>query len=122
MNFIAQKLLNGEEIILPVAMGRLEVQGRKQNIRVEGDKIKGLAPDWKSTIELWNRNPEAKKEKKIIYFFNEHSKGIRYKIKWTKTKIPLIFKSVLTFKAVRTIKRGVSKNVNDGKEYIILNN
>ncbi|MHA1197765.1 MAG: hypothetical protein ACTSQF_00210 [Candidatus Heimdallarchaeaceae archaeon] len=102
-------------------MGRLEVQGRKQNIRVEGNKIKGLAPDWKSTIELWNRNPEAKKEKKIIYFFNEHSKGVRYKIKWTKTKIPLIFKSVLTFKAIRPVKRGVSKNVNEGKEYIILN-
>lgn len=118
MKFIADKIVDGDEVILPMGMGTIMVTGRKQDLKVDEDgNIRGLAPDWRRTIKLWKDNPEAKKEKKMVYFFNEHTRGIIYKFSWYTLNIPLRFKKVFAFYAIRKNKRQVSDNIINGKEY-----
>ena len=70
MKFISARMLDGLRVILPSSMGILYVFGRKQVIKMgEDGKARGLAPDWKSTKELWEKDSEAKKNKTIIKFF-----------------------------------------------------
>jgi hypothetical protein len=120
MKFIASKLLNGEVVNLPVGLGQLNVIGRKQNLKMVDGEIRGLAPDWKSTLKLWENKPEEKEKKTVIYFFNEHTRGIRYKFGWNTSSISLRTKNLFTFIATRSNKRILWKRILEGKEYQIV--
>ena len=121
MKFIADKIVDGERVTLPSSMGELLVLGRKQVITTgENGEIKGLAPDWKSTLALWDKDPEAKEKKTIIKFFNEHTSGYRYKFGWNTLRVPFRFKSLYTFRATRDNKRRVWKKILEGQEYLRL--
>jgi hypothetical protein len=120
MKFISNKLLNGDSVTLPASMGSLSIIGRKQKISNVDGKIKGLAPNWKETLKLWKENSEAKLKKTIIYHFNEHSRGIRYKFGWLTANVPIRNKGLFAFIATRDNKRAVWKNILEGKEYQIV--
>lgn len=120
MKFIADKIVEGEEVNLPLSMGTIMITGRKQQIKTgENGEIRGLAPDWKSTLALWKKDEDAKEKKKMIYHFNEHSRGIRYKFSWHTQNVSLRMKNVFSFYATREHKRKVWKSVCGGKEYRI---
>lgn len=121
MKFISDKLLNGDEIVLPSSMGKINIIGKKQKIRIEDGIIKGLAPNWKETLKLWESNPEAKAKKQRVFHFNEHSRGIRYKFGWLTRNVPLRTKNLFTFIATRNNKRRLWKKILAGKEYILIN-
>lgn len=118
--FLMKEVLSGNEIILPCRMGRVSVQGVHQNIRVD-DKgnIKGTRIDWKSTKDLWTRDSEHAKKKTLIYFFNEHSDGIKYSFKWSKNNVPVQNKNFYSFIPSRHNKRTLAKLIKSGAEYII---
>ena len=123
MKFIASKVVSSKEVNLPASMGKLAVVGKKTKFEVQEDGfIKGLAPDWKKTIALWSEDAEAKMNKQVIYHFNDHTRGIRYKFTWFKKNIPLRIKSLMVFKPARVNTRAVWKNILNGIEYIIVNN
>jgi hypothetical protein len=124
MKFLSDKMIDSSEMVnLPSTMGILGVVGKKQKIKTdENGNIKGLAPDWKSTLELWKENPKAKEKKEIIYFFNEHSGGIRYKFGWLKAKVPLRMKNLYMFIASRNNKRRLWKQILNKREYQIIKN
>ena len=46
-----------------------------------------LPPNWAKTKELWEKNPEAKAKKQLVYCTNDHTNGIRYKIIWSKRRV-----------------------------------
>lgn len=122
MKFIASKILNGDSVVLPAGLGTLGIIGRKPKIKIEENTIKGLSPDWKKTKELWETDEVAKKEKKVLYFFNEHTGGVRYKYGWAKWAVRLRNKHLFYFRASRENKRNVWKKIMEGKEYYLLNN
>lgn len=118
--FLMKKVLEGNEVILPSRMGRISIQGIHQNIRVdENGKIKGTRIDWKSTKDLWARDTEHAQKKTLIYFFNEHSDGIKYSFKWSKNNVPVQNKNFYTFIPSRHNKRTLAKLIKGGAEYII---
>lgn len=120
MQFIADEIIeHGKEVILPAGCGRLQMVGKqvKPTFLEDGNMV-GLAPDWKSTYALWQADPEAKKKKKKIFFFNEHSNGIRYKIRWSKSKLGP-FSRFYFFQLTRTNKRTLAANIKAGKEYMV---
>jgi len=121
MKFIANKLLDGASVVLPYKMGTIDVIGRKPKVKIVNGEIKGLSPDWKSTLQLWKDDPEAKTEKRKLYHFNDHTGGIRYKFAWLVKNVPLRNKNIMTFIAVRNNKRTLWKKiVNEHKEYRIV--
>jgi hypothetical protein len=117
MKFIANKVIEGDDIALPSKMGTLRVYGKKIIPIIKDGEICGLAPDWKSTLVEWEKNPQAKKEKKILYHFNEHTRGVRYKFSWLTSVISLRFKTLYSFKASRHNKRELWKHILNGQEY-----
>lgn len=121
MKFIMDKVHDGETVTLPASLGQLEIIGQKRRVTVDDDgKIYGLPINWVKTLKLWDENFEAKKEKKKVYQFNEHSRGIRYRFAWTKQRIPMGFysKKPYFFSASRKNKRRLWKSISeDHKEY-----
>lgn len=117
--FLAQKVLEGEVITLPSRMGTLSIVGKKENIRFnENGSIKGLAPDWVKTKQLWENNPEAKKNKKILYHTNSHTDNVRYKFFWSKINIITLNKVLYSLKMTRDNKRAVHNLIKEGKQYV----
>jgi hypothetical protein len=120
MKFISAKIIDGEMVILPVNSGRIEVIGKKIKPRtLEDGTLIGVAPDWVGTKKLWDSNPEAKKNKTLVYHFNEHSNGIRYKIHWFKLKSGVMHKGLYSFYPTRSNSRAIWKAIMSNKEYRI---
>ena len=119
MKFLSSKLLSTGEIILPERLGRLSIFGKKVNVRIEDGEIKGLAPDWVKTKQLWDSDAEAKENKQLVYHFNEETNGIRYKFSWSKNRVLVSNKTLYNLRMTRSNKRELSKLVREGKEYLI---
>lgn len=116
---LMDKVLDGEKVTLPMRFGTLCIMGKKQKIRFdENGNVKGLAPDWVKTKQLWDKNSEAKERKQLVYHTNEHSSTIRYKFLWAKSRVLITNKTLYSLRLTRTNKREVNKRVNEGKEYL----
>lgn len=120
MKFLSSKLLSQGEINIPERLGKLSIYGKKVKVKVEDGQIKGLAPDWVKTKELWESDKEAKKNKQLVYHFNEETNGIRYKYVWSKNRVLVSNKTLYNLRMTRTNKRELSKLVREGKEYLIV--
>ena len=121
MKFLSNKLLEKGSIIIPERLGNLSIIGKKIKVRIEEGKIKGIAPDWVKTKELWEEDSQAKLEKQLVYHFNENTNGIRYKYSWSKNRVLVTNKTLYNLKMTRENKRALSKLVTEGKEYLIKN-
>ena len=121
MKFLSSKLLSTGEIIIPERLGKLSIFGKKVKIRIEDGKIKGLAPDWVKTKELWDSDPIAKQNKQLVYHFNEETNGIRYKFAWSKNRVLVSNKTLYNLRMTRSNKRELSKLAREGREYLIKN-
>jgi hypothetical protein len=119
MAFLADKLLTKGEITLPDKIGKLRIVGNKVKVKFQDNKIKGLSVDWKSTNELWLEDSKAKDEKKLIYFFNEETNNVSYRVKWIRNKIALKNKTLYNFVLTRANKRDLAKRIKAGQEYLI---
>ena len=119
MKFLILKLLSTGEIILPERLGRLSIFGKKVNVRIEDGEIKGLAPDWVKTKQLWDSDEEAKNNKQLVYHFNEETNGIRYKFFWSKNRVLVSNKTLYNLRMTRSNKRELSKLIRENKEYLI---
>ena len=121
MKFLSSKLLSTGEINIPERLGKLSIFGKKVNVRIEDGEIKGLAPDWVKTKQLWESDEEAKNNKQLVYHFNEETNGIRYKFSWSKNRVLVSNKTLYNLRMTRTNKRALSNLVKEGKEYLIKN-
>lgn len=118
--FYMSKLFELGEIVIPERLGKLQIYGKKVKVKFDEEgNLRGLAPDWKSTKELWERDEEAKENKQIVYHFNEDTGGVRYKVYWNKTRVLFSNKTLFRLKLSRANKRYLSSIIKEGKEYLI---
>ena len=85
----------------------------------ENGNITGLATDWKSTVALWNKNPEAKAIKERVFYFNEHTQGLRYCLRWSKKRVFVSNKEFYTFRLSFTNKKKFKNSILAGDEYYV---
>lgn len=120
--FLVEKALEGNEVTLPMRSGTLSVVGRKQKIKIDEEgNIKGLAPDWVRTKQLWDNNPEAKKRKQLLYHTNTHTDNTIYRFLWSKKGILIENKILYSLKMTRENKRKVHNLIKEGKQYVTKN-
>lgn len=119
MSFAGGYLLVKGDMKLPERLGEIQILGRKSKFRIEDGLIKGLAPDWKATKELWAENPIAKEEKRVLFHFNEETNGIRYKFFWSKHGVIISNKTLYQLRLSRKIKRKLAEMIKLGHEYLI---
>ena len=119
MKFLINRLFEKGQVSLPEKLGNLQIIGKKVKVKIEDGQIKGLVPDWVKTKELWEKDAEAKKNKQLVYHFNEQTNGIRYRFFWSKNRVLVSNKTLFNIKMTRTNKRTLSQLVKNGKEYLI---
>jgi len=119
MKFLMNKAVEGEEVTMPVKLGTLFIQGVKKSLKFNKDGIPLLPPNWGKTKQLWDRNPEAKATKKIVYCLNEETNGVVYKLHWSKNRVPIENKLYYNFILTRDNKRAINSQIKQGKEYLI---
>lgn len=119
--FLMERILDGEEVTLPAKMGVMSIIGCRTKVKFNDNGNPNLPPDWVKTKLLWENNQEAKEAKKIIFQLNEHSDGIRYKILWSKNRVPIENKTLYGLRMTRTNKRLIHKAILEGKEFFIKN-
>lgn len=119
MEFLMAKVVSGEEVTLPAKLGTLLIQGVKKKLVFNKSGVPMLPPNWGETKKLWERNPDAKATKKIVYCLNEETNGVVYKLHWSKNRVPIENKLFYNFILTRDNKRTIHKQIKQGKEYII---
>jgi len=118
--FIIKQLFDGKTIMLPMRMGAISIKGRKIKIKYdEQGRLKGFAPNYKATRELWEKCPKCKEEKQIVFHLNEHTDMIRYKFFWSKDRMLIENKLFYTMVFTRTNKRNLSKLIQGGREFFV---
>jgi hypothetical protein len=116
--FLVESARKGHKVALPFRLGSLEIEGKKQKASIsENGEIKGLAPDWQRTKQLWQNNPEAAAKKQLVYHSNSHSGKMRYKYLWSKKNVLVANKTLYSLVLTRANKRALAREIKNGKEY-----
>lgn len=121
MQFIINKILEGNDVKLGAKLGIIGVRGKKITPYINEDgEIKGLAPNWGETKKLQARDPIAKEKKTIVYCFNEHSNGIKYSFLWAKKNVIIANKNFYGLQFARANRRELSRLVTEEhREYLL---
>ena len=76
---LRDSLIQGEDIILPERMGRLEVRKRAITKEFKNGKLKtNRMIDWNATLKLWYNDKEAKHKKQLVRLENKKIFSVFY--------------------------------------------
>lgn len=109
---LGELLINGEDIILPYRLGRLEIRKYEAKITTDDKKIKTNLPiDWDRTLKLWYEDKESYKNKTLV---KVEEKEI-YKIYYNRIIAEYKNKSFFQFNVNRELKKELKQNIKKGK-------
>ncbi len=107
------------DMTFPYKLGKILIRKHLQQVKFdeEGNLISKLPVDYKATKDLWDKDPEAKERKQLVYCLNQHSEGWWFSIKYQifnqlKSHYKVKF---LTFKPARKMTRRFAKNIKEYK-------
>ena len=111
-NLLAEEIANGNEVVFPSRMGKLELRKQETGASIVGGKLKVTYPiNWLETIRLWLEDEEARKNKVRL---RDESKYV-FKVKYVKFDATYENKSFYQFTLNRDIKRALKENIKQGK-------
>ena len=112
-NYLAEELINGNDIIFPNRMGKLEL--RKRNslpiIDKKGNIKVTYAIDWDSTLKLWYDDEGAFNNKTLVKF---PEKSI-FRVKYNKSTANYENKSFMEFQVNRNIKTRLKQKIKNNE-------
>ena len=112
-NYLAEELVNGNDITFPNRMGKLEL--RKRNSLPVIDKNGSLkvtyAIDWDSTLKLWYDDEEAFNNKTLVKF---PERSI-FRVKYNKNTANYENKSFMEFQINRDIKTRLKQKIKNNE-------
>ena len=112
-NYLAERLINGNDIIFPNRMGKLEL--RKRNslpiIDKKGNIKVTYAIDWDSTLKLWYDDEEAFNNKTLVKF---PEKSI-FRVKYNKSTANYENKSFMESQVNRNIKTRLKQKIKNNE-------
>jgi hypothetical protein len=84
--------------------------------RIENGKLINTTPiDWKATKDLWDKYEDAKDNKTIIRYLNNHTSKYIFRIKALREHVKYKNKHVFKFKPCRSFQRSLSKRILNTK-------
>ena len=111
-NYLRDSLIEGNDIILPERMGRLEIRKRANTVSFKEGKLKLThAVNWYATLKLWYENPICKNKKQLV---REESVDT-FRVFYNRSKANYNNKTFYEFDTNRTIKLGLKKNIKLNK-------
>lgn len=111
-NHLREFLINGNDVLLPERMGRLELRKRANKVKFVNGKLKTNLPiNWDATLKLWFNNPISKQKKQLV----RQESSDTFKVCYNKSKANYNNKSFYEFDANRELKLGLKKNIKLNK-------
>ena len=112
-NYLAEELINGNDVIFPNRMGKLEL--RKRNSLPVIDKNGNLkvtyAIDWDNTLKLWYEDEEAFNNKTLVRLPERNI----FRIKYNKNIANYNNKSFMEFQVNRNIKVRLKQKIKNNE-------
>lgn len=110
-NYLADELVEGNDITLPCNMGRLEIRKSKPKIKIENGSVKTDLPiDWDRTLKLWYEDEESFESKTLIKM---EEKEI-FKVYYNRLKCNFNNQSFYEFIVNRDIKKRLKQKIKEG--------
>lgn len=116
LSIIKLIILENFEFKLPCNLGILSMRKAPIKFRLNEDgelDTKVLSANYKATRELWEKDEEARKQKKLIFHTNEHTDGNRMTYWWSKKKAKVSGIAVYFFMPCRQVKRFPAAFIKD---------
>jgi hypothetical protein len=112
--FTNEIIYNAYVLSLPCG-GTLSVRKYKPKVKfkpngdLDFEKSK-ITIDWKTTRELWAKDPIAEQNATLCYFYNKHTRGYQYNYYWDKNKLGnVVNKYFYKFTPTRALSRELAK-------------
>lgn len=109
-NLLAEKILSGEDIVLPHRLGTIEL--RKYDTRIsfhDGKLVTNLPIDWDRTLKLWSENEEAYKDRTLVKMEEKET----FKVFYNKRTANYENKSFMQFEVNRDLKRRLKQRIKN---------
>ena len=109
---LSERLLKGKMITFPYKMGSIELRKVKRGVRINNGKLVISYPiDWNSTLRLWYKDNEAKKQKVLIRYEN----NIIYKVVYDRSKAYYSNKGFIKFSLHGKLKKMLKEGICSGE-------
>lgn len=109
-NYLADRISQGLDVLLPCRMGLIEVRKYKAHISIKNNKVVSNLPiDWDKTLKLWYEDKESLNNKTLV---KANVKEI-FKIKYNKIKANYNNKAFYQFRVNREIKKRIKENIKN---------
>lgn len=110
-NYLADELLQGQDIVLPHRLGRIELRKYATRMSFENGVLRTNLPvDWDRTLKLWSEDEEAYKDRTLIKM---EEKEI-FKVFYNKKTANYSNKSFYEFEVNRDLKRRLKQKIKSG--------
>ena len=109
-NYLAENILNGEDVVLPHRLGTIEL--RKYDNRVyicNGKVVDNLPIDWDRTLKLWSEDEKEYKKRTLIKMEEKET----FKVFYNKRTANYENKSFMQFKINRDLKRNLKQRIKN---------
>lgn len=107
-DYLANSLINGEDITFPNRMGTLELRKYRPTLSVKDNKLKSTLPiDWDRTLKLWSEDEEAYKERTLVKMEEKET----FKVFYNKRTANYENKSFMQFEVNRDLKRRLKQRI-----------
>ena len=109
---LAENLINGEAVVLPEQMGRLELRKYPRGVSFVDEKLKNTYPiDWKSTNQLWEADEEERQKHTLL----RYESPIVYHVRYCKEEATFENKIFYQFRLHQKLRKKLKENIIDGK-------
>lgn len=109
---IQDMIVEGNDIVLPLQMGRIELRKRYNKYKIVKDKLKISNPvDWQATLKLWYEDEEAKTNKTIV----RQTSKCTYYVYYNRALAKYSYKNYYKFSFNRTLKVRLKNKINNAE-------
>lgn len=111
-DILRQMIIQGQEVVLPEHMGKLELRKRRTVTDFRDGKLRTDLPvDWDSTLRLWYEDEESYHGRRLV---RQESREV-YKVYYNKYKADYPNKSFYQFRMNREIKKGLKQKIRNNE-------
>ena len=109
---LADSIVNGETVIFPASMGKLELRKYPRGVSFVNGKLKNNYPiDWKSTNQLWAEDEEEYRKKTLL----RYESPMVYTVRYCKEEATYENKTFYQFRLHQKVRKKLKENIVNGK-------
>ena len=109
---LAENIANGETVVFPEQMGKLELRKYPRGVSFVDGKLKNTYPiDWKSTNQLWAENEEEQQKRTLL----RYESPMVYSVRYCKEDATYENKTFYQFRLHQKVRKKLKENIVNSK-------